>query len=125
MPLVESEMSLEDVKAFLVELADGMKRMNMGNCVYDRTRAVDIDETLLRIRVKEAAHEASMGYFAGAVGLWEPDGAGEEFARLNVLLKQKLIKSLKSLLGEPVFEKYFLEEMSVEEILEAVQEMDA
>ncbi|MCI9361573.1 MAG: hypothetical protein HFG65_11565 [Hungatella sp.] len=125
LPLVESEMSLEDVKAFLVELADGMKRMNMGNCVYDRTRAVDIDETLLRIRVKEAAHEASMGYFAGAVGLWEPDGAGGEFARLNVLLKQKLIKSFKSLLGEPVFEKYFLEEMSVEEILEAVQEMDA
>lgn len=125
LPLVESEMSLEDVKAFLVELADGMKRMNMGNCVYDRTRAVDIDETLLRIRVKEAAHEASMGYFAGAVDLWEPDGTGEEFARLNVLLKQKLIKSFKSLLGEPVFEKYFLEEMSVEEILEAVQEMDA
>lgn len=125
LPLVESGMSLEDIKAFLAELADGMKRMNMGNCVYDRTRAVDIDETLLRIRVKEAAHEASMGYFAGAVGLWEPDGAGEEFARLNVLLQQKLIDSFKSLLGEPVFEKYFLEEMSVEEILEAVQEMDA
>lgn len=124
LPLVGSEMSLEDIKAFLVELADGMKRMNMGNCVYDRTRAVDIDETLLRIRVKEAAHEASMGYFTAAVGLWEPNGAEEEFARLNVLLQQKLIESFKSLLGEPVFEKYFLEEMSVEEILEAVQEMD-